>query len=53
MYRNFDLTPFFDGHESRYEWLCEERDELARIDAHERAPDDDDFEFLAPLEMAA
>lgn len=44
MYRNYELTPFFDGDESRYEWLCYEHDELARIDAHERAPDDDDFE---------
>ncbi|WP_027163417.1 hypothetical protein [Mesorhizobium sp. WSM1293] len=44
MHRNYDLTPFFDGDESRYEWLCEERDELARIDAHERAPEDEDLE---------
>jgi hypothetical protein len=44
MYRNYELTPFFDGDESRYEWLCEERDELARIDAHERPPEEDDFE---------
>lgn len=47
MYRNYDLTPFFDGDESRYEWLCDERDVLARIDAHERDPEDDDFEEQA------
>lgn len=44
MYRNYELTPFFDGDESYYEWLCEERDALACIDAHARDPDDDDFE---------
>lgn len=35
---------WFDGDESKYEYLCEEWDELARIDAHEREPDDEDFE---------
>lgn len=44
MYRNYELTPFFDGDESEYEWLCDEWDVLACIDAHARDPDDDDFE---------
>lgn len=37
---------WFDGDESKYEWLCEEWDELAKIDAHERPPEDEDFEEL-------
>lgn len=44
MYRDYRLYPFFDGDESYYEYLCDERDALARIDAHERAPEPDDFE---------
>ncbi|RUV99369.1 MULTISPECIES: hypothetical protein [unclassified Mesorhizobium] len=37
---------WFDGDESEYEYLCEEWDELARIDAHARAPEEDDFEMM-------
>jgi hypothetical protein len=46
MHRNLDRHPFFDCDESEYEYLCEEWDELARIDAHERGPEEEDFEFL-------
>ncbi|PBB96681.1 hypothetical protein CK224_20550 [Mesorhizobium sp. WSM3862] len=45
MHRDFRRHPFFDGDESEYEYLCDEWDELARIDAHERAPEEDDFEL--------
>ncbi|MER9217917.1 hypothetical protein NKI48_03130 [Mesorhizobium sp. M0644] len=47
MYRDYRLHPFFDCDESRYEWLCEERDALACIDAHVREPDEEDFEEAA------
>lgn len=50
MYRDYELTPFFDGDGSRYEWLQDERDVLARIDAHEREPDDDDAEGHAGID---
>ena len=44
MHRDYARNPFFDGDESYYEWLCEERDELARAEAHARPPVDDDFD---------
>lgn len=44
MYLDRRLYPFFDCDESRYEWICDERDALSRIDAHEREPEDEDFE---------
>jgi hypothetical protein len=46
MHRNLDRHPFFDGDESEYEYLCEEWDELARIDAHERQPEEEDFDEM-------
>ena len=44
MHRDYVLTPFFDGDESFYEWLEYERDQLERMEAHARAPEDEDFE---------
>ncbi len=41
------MTPMpsdFDGDESFYEWLEYERDQIERIEAHARAPEDGDFD---------
>ncbi|WP_210213449.1 hypothetical protein [Mesorhizobium sp. M4A.F.Ca.ET.090.04.2.1] len=46
MHRDPRRHPFFDCDESEYEYLCEEWDQLARIDAHERGPEDEDFEEM-------